>query len=317
MIKKIVFGFLVGLSINSYATTLNALTITQATLNAALKGNGSCLHYQTPVQACLWFSPLAGKNVTPFLDHYLPDLVVIVYRNADDNPWQEMSALLDSPSASAQSSLIENVGSGNHSFLNETEQQVIFKEADVIGNPALLVLHDHIGQLLLNSTAKPLNPYYQSMLDSALWRGFMPQSLPEETSALALDVTHHIGTGANDWGGLYPHEGTILGNNDLKASMVIAQRATDLSTNLQMFAHVHRSLSNECGDHCKASPITENSNETLFQMIYPIEQTECVPLGSDQSFEDKMLDDKGAYVWIVWRHYQGCPNGDGEFIGVI
>jgi integrating conjugative element protein (TIGR03756 family) len=317
MIKKILYILCMGIAINSHAASINSFTITQATLSAALKLNGSCLNYQPPIRACIWFSPIAGKNVTPFLDHYLPDFVVVVYRNAGDDPWQEMRTLLDSPSASVQSSVIKNVGSGDHSFLNETEQQVIFKEADVIGNPALLFLHEHIGVMLLESTAKPMKPYYQSMLDSALWRGFMPQSLPEETSALALDVTHHIGTGINDWGGLYPHEGTVQGNNDLKASMVIAQRAADLLTNSQVFGHLHQSPSTSCGKHCKSFPISENSHETLFQMIYPITQSECAPLGSDSSYSDSMLDEKGAYVWIVWRHYQGCPDGDGEFVGVI
>lgn len=296
--------------------SINSFVIVQDTLAATLK-NDSCLHYKPSIQTCLWISPRVGRNITPMLDHYLPDLVVIVYRNADENPWDEARIFLDSPSANVQANFIDNVGSGDHSFLNKHEQNVIFKEADVIGNPALIIFNEHATQLLLKSTAKPLSPYYQSMLDSALWRGFMPQSLPEETAAVALDISHHIGTGMNDWGGLYPHEGTVMGINDLQASMVIAERATDLLTNPQAFSHIHQSLSNSCGKHCQASPITENSNETLFQMIYPTLQTECVPLGSENSYKDSMLNEHGAYVWVVWRHYQGCPDGDGQFLGVI
>lgn len=317
MIKKLLLSFITLLSIHCNASSINSLTITQHTLDAALKWNDSCLHYQLPTRACIWLSPFAGRNVTPLLDHYLPDLVVIVYRNAGDNPWEEARVLFDSPSSSAQASLIQKVGSGNYSFLDEHEQQVIFKEADVIGNPALLIFDEHIHQLLLKSKAKPMKPYYQSMLDSALWRGFMPQSLPEESIALGLNVTHHIGKGLNDWGGLYPHEGTVVGNNDLKASMVIAQRAADLLTNSKPLGHIHQSLPKSCGQHCKASLIKENSHDILFQMIYPSVQTECVPLGSTQSYSDTMLNEKGVYVWIVWRHYQGCPDGDGKFLGVI
>lgn len=300
-----------------HAKTITSIDILDATLKAALKNKGSCLRYQLPTRFCVWFSPWVGRNVTPVLDHYLPDLVVIVYRNKEDNPWLEANQLLDKPSAMAQASVIQQVGSGNHSFLDEHEQQVIFKEADVIGNPALAILPQYVGEVLLTSTATPMKPYFQSMLDSALWRGFMPEALPEEAAAVALSMIHHIGTGLTDWGGVYPHEGTVMGNNDAKASMVIAERAADLLTNSASYGHIHQVLTNSCGEHCKAASITENSNATLFQLIYPIEQTDCAPLGSDSSYNERMLNDKGVYMWVVWRQYQGCADGDGKFIGVF
>jgi len=313
MIKSIILSFLASISINSYAG-INSVTIVQDTLMGAW--NGNCLRYQPSMQACLWLSPLGVRSVTPLLDHYLPDLVVIVYRNHDDNPWDEAKMILDQSSHAIQKQFIPNVGSGNHSLLIE-DQQIIFKESDVIGNPALMIFKEQSSQILLKSTATALKPYYQSMLDSALWRGFMPEALFEETAAVGLNFSHHIGTGINDWGGIYPHEGTVIGTDDLKASMVIAQRAADILTNSQVFGHLHQELPTSCGKHCHAARIKENSDDTLFQMIYPISQTECVPLGSNKSYSEKMLNAKGSYAWIVWRHYQGCPDGGGEFLGVI
>ncbi len=319
-IKRIQFLFAVLILVTTTivnAKTITSMDIVNSTIKAALKSDGGCLHYQLPTRFCVWFSPWVGRNTTPLLDHYLPDVVVIVYRSPPDNPWVEVNTLFDKPSQIVQARFIKKIGSGNYSFLDTHEQQVIFKEADVIGNPALTVLPKYSGEMLLTSTAIPMRPYFQSMLDSALWRGFMPEALLEETASVALGAIHHIGSGLTDWGGVYPHEGTVMGNNDAKASMVIAARATDLLTNNSSYGHVHQAFKNICGAHCKAAPITENNNDILFQLIYPIEKTNCVPLGTDDSYDERMLNDQGVYVWVVWRRYQGCANGDGTFMGVM
>jgi integrating conjugative element protein (TIGR03756 family) len=312
MIKLHWLLLLILFSINVQAENITSWTLTRATLSGAI--NGNCLRYKLPRKFCIWVSPFGGRKLTPVLDHYLPDLVVVVYRNNDENPWTEAKILLDKMSATAQETVFPHVGSGNHSFLDAHEQSVIFKEADVIGNPGLTVMPHYFKLVLLPSTAKPLFPYFQSMIDSFLWRGFMPQALPEEAAAVALGEFHHVGRGLTDWGGVYPHEGTVMSQDDARASMVIAQRAADLLTNTMPYLHVHQTLSLTCGQHCQSSAIKENSDETLFQLVYP-EQSDCAVLGSDQSYNEKMLNEKGAYVWIVWRHYHGCADGDGLYIG--
>ena len=315
--NKIMLTFLIIiLSTNAFASSANFTTVsvTKNTLKAFTKLNGNCLNYKIPTRFCIWVSPLGEVSTTPMLDHYLPDLVVVVYRNSDENPWIEAKTLLDVPANKAQAVFLPDAGSGNHGFMQGNDQAVIFKEADVIGNPALLVLPQRL--TLLPSTASAMRPYFQSMLDSALWRGLMPQASVEEAASLVLGELHHVGIGLTDWGGVYPHEGTVLGNDDARASMVVAQRAADLLTNTTIFGHVRASLANTCGTHCKASPIKENSKDTLFQMISPVEEDECSVLGSDQSYQENMQNNEGAYAWIVWRHYQGCVDGEGTFIGV-
>ncbi len=313
-IRQVLFASLIATSV--YADpSINSGTIVEDTLSAL----PNCLHYQVPVQFCVWVNEYGKINTTPVLDHYSPDLVVSVFSKPHDNPWFEVNKILDSVGQPIQQGIVHGVtdfsaGSGDHSFQDAHEQNIILKEADVIGNPALSVIPSHG---LLPSTASPWSPYFESMADSLLWRGLPPMALPEEGLALGLNVMHHVGTGITDWGGIYPHEGKVINDNDAKASMVIAARASDLLTGNYNFGHLYQRLSISCGQHCDAAPIKENSKETYFQMIYPITQNDCHILGDGASYNSSMLNNAGSYVWIVWRHYKGCADGDGKYIGRI
>lgn len=298
---------------------LNSATITAATLKAL----PYCLHYKVK-GACYW-SGVAGVSITPYVEYYSPDVVVTVFNQAGENPWTEINATVDKAGEALQKPLILKLtgfaaGSGQHSFSDEQEKNVFFKEADIIGNPALAVLPEY-GYALLPSTAKPLHVYYQSLLDSAMWRGILgPASLAEETFALGANVLHHVGVGLINWGGVYPHEGKIATSNDAKAAAVIAQRAGDLLTAsdlTHLTGHIYQGLSQVCGEHCQAAPITENAScKTQFQLIYPVENERCEVFGSTAAYGNAIeTQTKGAYAWIIWRFYQGCADGDGKFIG--
>jgi integrating conjugative element protein (TIGR03756 family) len=315
MIKKSLFylSLLISTSIYAGNSQIHSGTIIKDTLSAM----PNCTHYEIPTHFCVWVSEWGEINTTPILNHYLPDLVVSVFTKPHDNPWLEINKIVDSIGEPIQKGLVKgvtglDVGSGNHSLLNSHEQSVIFKEADVVGNPTLAVIPQHG---LLPTTATAWKPYFQSMSDSVLWRGLPPASLLEEGEALGLNVVHHIGTGLVNWGGVYPHEGKVINDNDVKASAVIAERSTDLITRNGEYGHLYQSLSTSCGQHCSAAPIQENSKETYFQMIYPTAQTDCHILGDSDSYTADMLNPEGAYVWVVWRHYQGCSDGDGEYLG--
>jgi integrating conjugative element protein (TIGR03756 family) len=316
MIKKLLLCLMMlSTSVQANNSPIHSGIITKDTL-AALP---SCLHYQVPIHYCVWVSELGKINTTPILSHYLPDLVVSVFNKPRDNPWLEINKIVDGVGEPVQQGIVKSVtgldvGNGNHSLLDTHEQTVVFKEADVVGNPALAMIPAHG---LLPSTSKPWWPYFQSMVDSMLWRGLPPTSLPEEGMALGLNITHHVGTGLTNWGGIYPHEGKVINDNDTKASIVIAERAADLVTQQGVYGHVYKYLPASCGEHCSASPIQENSKETYFQMIYPVTQTDCHILGDNESYSSDMLNSEGAYVWIVWRHYEGCSNGDGQYLGMM
>ncbi len=313
MIKSCLFLFVLIATTTVQADSIHSATIIKSTFKAL----PNCIHYRFTPHVCLWINEWGKVNTTPIVNHYLPDLVVSVFAKPQDNPWIEINKIIDTAGKPIQQDIVRGVtglkvGSGNHSLQDQHEQNVIFKEADVIGNPALFLIPKHG---LLPSTAKPWAPYFQSMTDSLLWRGLPPAALPEEGMALGFNVMHHIGIGLTNWGGVYPHEGKVLSDNDVKASAVIAARAADLVTSHYPLGHVYQKLSTSCGKHCDAAVIQENSNETYFQMVYPIEQTDCHVLGDNKSYNATMLNNKGAYVWVVWRHYEGCANGDGHYIG--
>ena len=50
--------------------------------------------------------PAGAIITTPYVQHYLPDVVVSVFNQPDDNPWLEINATLDQAAAEAQIGLI-------------------------------------------------------------------------------------------------------------------------------------------------------------------------------------------------------------------
>ncbi len=319
MIKKKLIGLLTlsALVFKSAYADINSATITAATL----KATPNCLHYKVR-GTCYWLSDW-DVTTTPYVEHYLPDVVVTVFNKPGDNPWTEMKLSIDKAGAIAEQKIISSLtgfeaGVGQHSFADQHEQSVFFKETDVVGNPAISLFSAYY---LLPSTASSLTPYYQSMLDAALWRGLpqIPTALAEEDYAIVADMTHHIGTGLINWGGVYPHEGKVSTNNDAKAAAVMAQRASDLITStdlMHLTGHIYQSLSNSCGEECNAAPVQENSEKTQFQMIYPTVDLTCDYFGKTvNDGEDRETKAQGAYAWVIWRKYEGCRNGDGQFMG--
>lgn len=299
---------------NNAMADINSATITAATAKAI----PNCLHWR-PIGECVWFSPYTGYSQTLLVEYYSPDVVVSVFNKPGDNPWTEINESLDKAGQAAEQQIVsslshDDAGSGQHSYGDIHEQNTFFKQADVVGNPGLVTMNQ---PELLSSTASPLTPYYQSMLDAAMWRGFpnVPPVLAEEGYAIVADVTRHVGTLPINWGGIYPHEGKVATTNDAKAAAVIAQRAGDLITSTAIPGHIYQPLSNQCGVHCEAAPIKENSDKTQFQMISPIQENTCDYFGKTLTYgEDAEKQTNGAYAWIIWRYYRGCRQGAGTFV---
>jgi integrating conjugative element protein (TIGR03756 family) len=299
------------------APPITSIEITARTL-AALS---SCLHYKVK-GVCFW--ELDGIiTTTAYLEHYLPDVVVSVFNKPDENPWIELRETIDPVGAVTEKTLISAMahtesGGGQHEFNDTQQQNTFFKAADVVGNPALMSLPTE--SILLPSAASPLNPYFQSMLDSALWRGFPPQAEPEQAYALLFSLTRYIGkdAGAVTWGSAIPFEGKIATSNDGKAAAVIAQRASNLLTTegLSSWGHLYQPLSTVCGRACDVAKIKERDDDTQFQMIYPVTETTCQVFGKTISFgEEAEVKTQGAYLWVLWRKYNGCIDGMGTYVG--
>lgn len=311
-------------SMQAQAGTINTVQIVADSVTAAPK----CLHYQVK-GVCFWalcFGPLCKVTTTLYVDHYLPDTFVSVYRDKDSNPWDLGQKVLD-PIAykigneELKYTLHFPMGWGNSPTNNPHDLDTHFKEVDVVGNPATLVFR-HFGMLLLPSMAQSFQPYYSSLWDAAVWRStwtemFYPGSL--------VPGIHEVGTFfVDDWGSVYPRSGFLNQPNDAKGAAVFVQRAADIVTRTTQ-PHLYVPLrSGDCGEQCQVSEAKENDGNSIqWQMVYPTNETSCTVFGHDDVTSitpwgsDAAIKGNGNYVWVMWRHYQGCIHGDGKFIGKV
>ncbi|MCK4870241.1 MAG: TIGR03756 family integrating conjugative element protein [Gammaproteobacteria bacterium] len=297
---------------------INTINVVQDTLSATT----SCIHYKV-VGACFWFDWWDGFSSTLKVDHYMPDTVVSVYNHNGSDPWWYANKIID-PAAHKAGQMEVRAEDGNEmKDSNEQSTSVrdtndYFKEVDIIGNPAITLL-DHLF-LLIPSTANPFVPYYSSMLDAIAWRSplaemFYPQSLipgVDDVGSFPLNV----------WGNVYPRTGFINQLVDGKAAAVIAERSADIMTKSTQ-PHIYHKLTSDCGSHCMAYKAKENSKNILWQMIYPKNEKKCVVFGANSSRNSKPWESdatkkgKGNYAWVMWRHYHGCIQGDGHYVGSI
>ncbi|PIZ05149.1 MAG: TIGR03756 family integrating conjugative element protein [Gammaproteobacteria bacterium CG_4_10_14_0_8_um_filter_38_16] len=302
--------------------SVDSLTVAEDTF----KGISHCMHYHI-TGMCFWMKcSVVGcyLKTTLKVDQYVPDNVVSVYTQHDNNPWDYAREIEDPVFYKAGQIEMShmthfNLGSGGDE--NDNSPKDInnkFHEVDIIGNPALIILNDY-SKLLLPSTAKPFVPYYSSLMDAYAWRfpaleRFYPGSLIPGLDDVGTMILH-------DWGPLYPRNGYVNQPDDAKAGAVDAIRASSIIT-AEGQPHLYMPLSNNCGDHCKAYPVKQNSKNAQFQMIYPKAENQCVifggsDIGSLTPWEaDASAKGHNRYVWILWRHYQGCvPDRGAKYLG--
>lgn len=319
----VVVGVYVLLPINvNSAENISTIEVTASTIKAI----PSCLHYKI-IGICFWLvckGTDCHVETTPKVDHYLPDAVVSVFRRNDSNPWDYANKLVDpvayqTGKLQVRSTMKFDLGNGNQSESNSTEQNNHFKEVDIIGNPAIVLFTSH-SDTFLPSQAKPFMPYYLSLSDAYAWRSPLIEAV--RYPAYLTPGVHIVGSLTDNWGAVYPRVGFINQPADGKAAAVIAQRAADIATRGNQ-PHIYQPLNTDdsCGDHCQTWETVENNSNTKFQMIYPIEQNECVVFGENDLLsptpwgQDAAVKGDGNYAWIMWRHYKGCIPGNGKYIG--
>jgi integrating conjugative element protein (TIGR03756 family) len=304
---------------------LSTPQVIEATINAA----PSCLKYKV-IGLCFWkvcAAHFCWIEETLKVDQYLPDAVVSIYRKDDSNPWDYPHTIVD-PLAhqigqtQTKSIMGFDMGVGYQSNSQPQEQNNHFKEADLIGNPAIAIFQS-LDDVFLPSQAKPFMPYYLSQADSYLWRSPLIE-MALYPSGLVPGL-HVVGSLINNWGNVYPRTGFIDQPADGKVAAVIAQRAADIATRTTQ-PHVYQPLNinNSCGDHCDTWEAKENDPNTNWQMIYPKQENICVVFGENDLKQlrpweqDAAQQGDGNYAWIMWRHYRGCiPDKGGTYVGSI
>ncbi len=278
------------------------------------------------IGACVWLSwSWTGPNVetTPELDEYIPDLAVSVYNETGDDPWWEVNETIDKVgyaggSAVAQAAFGFALGNGQDTATNDSSQQGLnqrTKYVDVIGNVDPMA---YFPFLSLQLNTQSFEPYYLSEIDLPGRLGVAEDIDPESYDPLGYYIGQSF---VNKWGYEYPRIMTSNTDNDYTASVMAAQRAADIVTNGNAL-HVVNSTSDSCGTNCAvANVIEENSdNNELWEEVYPNDEhispgqnAATLPPGQILGGTDEQAGN-GNYVFVIWRHYKGCIQGDGDLI---
>jgi len=293
-------------------------------VKATIKAIPHCMHYRI-VGTCFWLQCVGVYcrfTATLKLDHYVPDTLVTVFHNDDSDPYNYAQLTIDKAAKLAGKTIIKAeyhapMGTGDQSISGYKNKDTHFKEVDVIGNPAAQLLGFDI---FLNSATTPFFPYYSSMLDAASWRSGMLEMLYPGS---LIPGMHDVGSfPLNVWGNIYPRTGFLNQPEEAKAAAVIAQRAVDIVTKSNQ-PHIYKSLSHSCGVHCDVMETHENNDDTQFQMVYPDIENTCAAFGKNDVLNPTpwhsaaMSKSNGDYAWLMWRHYHGCIQGEGHYVGSL
>ena len=279
---------------------------------------------------CLWWDcdpfPYCKIYPTLELDQYLPDMVVSVYTGNKGNPNNKNSyfeaSLVDDIAYSLGNSAFKsvshspvNIENGNSASLSKTTHydSLRVKSVSVTGSPFSLFRSPF---LILKPDTTAYFPYYYSDLDFMGRLGVAEALRPE-----SLSLGNVIGSNPlNHWGYEFPRNMNVDVYNNYKAAAIVAQRAADIVTNLN-FLHAVHSTSNTCGDNCVVANVIEEQNEKheKWQMVYPSDRHVHIGEGDFATIDSLGREDEakgnGNYVFVLWRHYQGCIQGGGHLIG--
>lgn len=322
--------FIGGFMSDTQASPVSTVMITEHVINAALQNPfGNFLNYRVE-GLCFWLKKgFFGPYVVTTLkvNEFLPDAVVTVYNGYGQDPWDYANATLDplqhqlgDAQEKSATGFKTSYGTSSVSLHNDMSEK--FKEVDIIGDPALVTFFDRIPYASISSEAVSLQPYYSSLSDAYLWRNPMldntlyPQYL--------LPGSRVVGSLMDPWGKIFPRIGTLNQPGDYKAAAVLALRAADITTQASQ-SHVYLSLtSGSCGHDCQVWPSHENDfADVKYQEIYPVASTTAqdefgkidIGKGLAPYGQDQYTLSQGNYIWVMWRHYEGCIQTDGTFLG--
>jgi integrating conjugative element protein (TIGR03756 family) len=270
-----------------------------------------CMEYKI-VGICYWLLCTSFGCVVKTstkVRHYIPNAVVSSYNQTGSNPWTEMSFLGTGLSGIAEG------GGANEQKRVERKDNLQFKNADVIGHPALAapVFNRFMGQMgyTCSSPATALMPYLLSTLDAVMWRSGLPESFYPEALTPGL---REVGStmGANMWGNVYPRSGFVTQVDDYKAAAVVAQRAADVVTRTGQI-HVYQPMTARASPgYWPPSPVTENTGTRnhKWQQLTPSLSTSCAVFPDSPN----PIATDGNYAWALWQPYSCCKRRGQTFL---
>jgi integrating conjugative element protein (TIGR03756 family) len=318
-------------------TPLNIATLA-VDQNSALIQNpfGNYFNYKVEGE-CMWmlmtpYGPV--YSYTMFVKHFLPDLLISVFRNKESDPlktYQVVDKAMDKIGQATYKLYSSEITGTGHVGDNPTTDMDRFYDVNVIGNPAISEFKT--GFATHKAVTTPYAIYYSSLLDQLLWHNPEPELLLHPTALLPF--FNNEGSMFAPWGSLYPRYGVVTQFSKYKAAGVIALRASHIATHKGQ-SHLYNKAktgATACGVMCKVSASMINKpNDIEFQLVYPLDKTfiynkkdigynDTIPASvhdfthSYKSEETKEGGDN--YAWLLWRKYEGCLPGKGALVGVI
>lgn len=298
-------------------------TVTLGDIAQSLTLDASCLNYCV-TGVCVWLRCSiyeCSVETSIRVGHYNPDLIVSVYDQPGDNPWQEAEAIYGALERQLTASIValfhEAEAGGGHRVEGShsgVDQSLRFKEVTAIGHP-FSSLTDGLSKsgYYCPSEADSFQPYLSSSFDALTWRLGLPELLYIHN---LLPGRRVVGAGIHQqWGSVFPRTGFINQKDDAKAAAVIAQRAGNIVTQPRQ-PHVYTPLDGN-GYYKSWLPgeLVENDPETgVWQMLAPKMDTQCYAFGENDVYKTAWSDGRVAednrYAFTLWRPYECCePQG--------
>lgn len=242
--------------------------------------------------------------------HYIPVAVVSSYAQTGNNPWSEVSMLGHGIPGVAEG------GGTNAQKRSQRKDNLIFKNVDVIGHPALAapVFNRFMGNLgyTCGTSAKPFMPYLLSTLDAVMWRTGLPESVYPEA---LIPGRRELGSqsASNMWGNIYPRGGFATQTDDFKAAALMAQRAADIVTRTGQ-VHIYQTLRDTPHEgYWPPGPVTENTGRDnhQWQRLAPGVSHSCAVFPTDETPQAE----NGNYAFALWQPYSCCQRRGQKFLG--
>lgn len=322
-----VFVLLQGYKLQAFEA--EPTTITTADIVSAITLDRSCLNYCI-TGVCVWLRCSIYEcsiETSIRVAHYNPDLVVSVYDEPGDNPWQEMESIFGSLDSGIVSGIVSTfhgafVGGGHRTEggNSATDQSLRFKEVTAIGHPFSSV-SDFIGDsgYYCPSEAESFNPYLLSSLDALTWRLGLPEMLYLQN---LLPGRRVVGDGIQQqWGPVWPRTGFINQKDDAKAAAVVAQRAGNIVTQTRQ-PHVYNALDgNGYNRTWLPGELVENDPDTgVWQMLAPEVDEQCYAFGENDvlstSWSEGRHSEDNRYAFTLWRPYE-CCEAQGAYLFTV
>lgn len=158
--------------------------------------------------------------------------------------------------------------------------------------------------------------FFQSELDTAFWRGYIPVEALYASSWIPgrKEVSQ---SGFNTWGSVYPRVGDIFQNHPVKASAVVAERVRSIITQDSQ-PHIYAKLQVQGNGFLYMA----TADDYKWQRLYPNPQTSCGKFGQNDSvsltsFGDFNTTSESGYMWNLWQRYECCQQMGGSYIFTI